>query len=200
MPNSNSPREEAAQTPVSAASKSGLGREARAALLRVRTGPKCPEGSLRELTWDSKPDCGIATMRKALTKDTARPTHRTKDWAELGCCRPTHPPPVTGRWGQPEPEGGNPGTREALSTKLQAGFIANQDFLGFWMVNICLRRCPGCTPRKPSGRDGGGDRSQWPPSPNIWSPKLLRPGKGTKRRSNGVCSSEDYLNTWTWVA
>ena len=62
MPNSNSHSREAAQTPVSAASKSGLGREARAALLRVRTGPKCPEGSLRELTWDSKPDCGIATM------------------------------------------------------------------------------------------------------------------------------------------
>ena len=44
-----------------------LGREAWAALLRIRTGPECPEGSLRELTWDSKPDCGIATTRKALT-------------------------------------------------------------------------------------------------------------------------------------
>ena len=31
---------------------------------------------------------------------------------------------------------GNPDPREASSTKLQAGFIANQDFLGFWMVNI----------------------------------------------------------------
>ena len=67
MPNSNSPREEAAQTPVSAASKWGLGREVLAALLRVRTGPECPEGNLRELTWDSKPDCGITTTRKALT-------------------------------------------------------------------------------------------------------------------------------------
>ena len=38
-----------------------LGREARVALLRVRTGPECPEGNLRELTWASKPDCGIAT-------------------------------------------------------------------------------------------------------------------------------------------
>ena len=51
-----------------ATSKWGLGREAQAALLRVRTGPECPEGNLRELTnWASKPDCGIATMRKALT-------------------------------------------------------------------------------------------------------------------------------------
>ena len=45
----------------------GLGREARAALLRVRTRPECPEGNLRDLTWVSKPDCRIATMQKALT-------------------------------------------------------------------------------------------------------------------------------------
>ena len=64
---------EAAQMPASTTSKRGLGREAQAALLRVRTGPECPEGNLRELTWASKPDCGIATMRKALTLDTTRP-------------------------------------------------------------------------------------------------------------------------------
>ena len=67
MPNGNSPSREVAQTPASATSKWGLGREARAALIRVRTRPECTEGNLRELTWDSKPDCGIATMRKALT-------------------------------------------------------------------------------------------------------------------------------------
>ena len=49
---------EAAQTPAPATSKQGLGREVRAALLRVRTRPECPEGNLRELTWASKPDCG----------------------------------------------------------------------------------------------------------------------------------------------
>ena len=64
MPNGNSPSREAAQTPASTTSKQGLGREAWAALLRVRTGP---EGNLRELTWASKPDCEIATTRKALT-------------------------------------------------------------------------------------------------------------------------------------
>ena len=58
MPNGNSPSGEAAQMPAPATSKQGLGREAWAALLRVRTGP---EGNLRELTWASKPDCGIAT-------------------------------------------------------------------------------------------------------------------------------------------
>ena len=67
MPNGNSPTGEAAQTASPATGKWGLGREARAAVLRVRTGPECPEGSLRELTWASKPDCGIATPRKALT-------------------------------------------------------------------------------------------------------------------------------------
>ena len=67
MPNGNSPSGEAAQMPASSTSKWGLGRMVRATLLRVRTGPKCPEGNLRELTWASKPDCGIATMQKALT-------------------------------------------------------------------------------------------------------------------------------------
>ena len=67
MPNSNSPSREATQMSASATSKQGLGREAWAALLRVRTGPKCPKGNLRELTWPSKPDCGIAITQKALT-------------------------------------------------------------------------------------------------------------------------------------
>ena len=67
MPNSNSPSGEAAQTPASATSKLGLGKEAWAALLRVRTRPKCPKGNLRELTWNSNPDCGIAITQKALT-------------------------------------------------------------------------------------------------------------------------------------
>ena len=67
MPNGNSPSAEAAQTPAPATSKQGLGREAWAALLRLRTGPEYPKGNLRELTWSRKPDCGIATTRKALT-------------------------------------------------------------------------------------------------------------------------------------
>ena len=61
------PSGEAAHTLASATSKRGLDREAWAALLRVRTGPECPEGNLRELTRDSNPDCGIAILGKALT-------------------------------------------------------------------------------------------------------------------------------------
>ena len=67
MSSGNSPSGEAAQTPAFTTSKWGLGRKARAALLRVRTRPECPVGNLRDLTWASKPDCGIATMQKALT-------------------------------------------------------------------------------------------------------------------------------------
>ena len=59
MPSGNSPSGEAVQTPASATSKRGLGREVWAALLRVRTRPECPEGNRRELTWASKPDYGI---------------------------------------------------------------------------------------------------------------------------------------------
>ena len=73
------PSGEAAQTLASTTSKRGLGREAQTALLRVRTRPECPKGNLRELTWDSKPDCVITTKPKALTYNTARPAHRTKD-------------------------------------------------------------------------------------------------------------------------
>ena len=42
--------------PASATTKWGLGREARAALFRVRIRPECPECKQSELTWASKPD------------------------------------------------------------------------------------------------------------------------------------------------
>ena len=61
MPSGNSPSGEAAQTPAPAISKQGLGREALAALPRVRIWPECPEHNLSKLTWASKPDCEIAT-------------------------------------------------------------------------------------------------------------------------------------------
>ena len=49
MPNINSQRRSSPDA-VSDTSKQGLNREAPAALLRVRTGPECPKGNLRELT------------------------------------------------------------------------------------------------------------------------------------------------------
>ena len=95
--------------------------EARAAWLRVRTRPECPEGNLKELTWASKPDCGIATMRKSSPNlRHHQATHRTKDLTEIAGFRPS---PSGDR--QPELEEGNRSPRETLSTKLQAGFFAN---------------------------------------------------------------------------
>jgi len=35
--------------------------EARAASVRVRIGPECPEHYLSEITWASQPDCRITT-------------------------------------------------------------------------------------------------------------------------------------------
>ena len=61
--------------PAPATSKRGLGREARAALLRVRTGPECPERYLSELTWASKPDSAITTTRKASPNLRHRQAH-----------------------------------------------------------------------------------------------------------------------------
>ena len=75
-PYGNSPSGEAAQMPASAISKQGLGREAQAASLRLRIWPECPKRYLSGLIWASKPDCGIATMQKALRHCQA--THRTK--------------------------------------------------------------------------------------------------------------------------
>ena len=92
------PSGKAAQTLASATSKWGLGGEAQAALLRVRTGPECPKGNLRELTWDSKPDCGRAIMQKALQKKKKKrcPFH----YRGLECkSRKSRNPRVTGKCG-----------------------------------------------------------------------------------------------------
>ena len=57
---------------ASATSKWGLNREEQAALLKVRTGPECPEDNLRELTWFRNPNCGIARERKKKRKGRER--------------------------------------------------------------------------------------------------------------------------------
>ena len=89
---------------------------------------------------------------------------------------------------------------------------ANQDFLGFWTVDIHqeghsqrsapqkrhtahLRRWASCTPRKPSGRNGGGHKSLPLCSSSTWPPELLRPGKGTKHRPNQVYTFVAYPST-----
>ena len=59
------PSREAAQTPASTTSNLGLGREAQAALLRVRTGPECPKRNLSELTWDTSPALFVVMLSQA---------------------------------------------------------------------------------------------------------------------------------------
>ena len=49
------PGEKQHRCPHQTTSKRRLGREVRAALLRVRTRPECPEDNRRELTWASNP-------------------------------------------------------------------------------------------------------------------------------------------------
>ena len=55
--------------PAPTTRKWGLNREAWAALLRVRTGPECPEDNLRELRSDSTPNCGMAREREKKKKE-----------------------------------------------------------------------------------------------------------------------------------
>ena len=88
-----SPSGGAAQIPVT--SKRGLGREAQAPSLRLRIWPECPERYLSELIWASKPDCGIATTRKAspnLRHSQARAQNKGLNREPAA----DHPPPVTG--------------------------------------------------------------------------------------------------------
>ena len=147
------PSTKVAQTLASTTSKLGLNREARAALLRVRTRPECPEGNLRELTWDSNPNCGIAREREE-KKERGRererenhpmkspnlrhcwPTHRTKDWAntrgEQAGCGEAHSLVEAGRqtWGCQSRKG-------APSTKLRAGsqLLTKTSWYSGWLTS-----------------------------------------------------------------
>ena len=92
--------------------------------------------------------------------------------------------------------------------------IANHISLGSWMADVHqeghslrsapqrrhtahLRWCSCGTPGKPSGQDQIKIHN---PSgtvhlPSIWSPELLRPGKGTKHTPNQVCALVEYSRT-----
>ena len=104
---------------------------------------------------------------------------------------------------------GNHGPREASYTKLQANFVANQDFLGFSMVDIhrkgCsqrsapqkrhavhLRRHARCTPRRRSGLDWGGDKSQT--STGGHCAPTWEGHKTQAQPSLRLCGVPEYLN------
>ena len=93
--------------------------------------------------------------------------------------------------------------RGQLSTKLQAGFFADEDFLGFWTVNAHLRRCTGCTPRKPSSRNGEainrGDCAHQPPHhlscSDLGRTQNAGPTNSVPLRTSWVPEPE-WLSTW----
>ena len=65
------PKKIKSATVSTVSSKWGWKGEEQTALLRVRTGPECPEGNRRELTWDSNLNCGMAREREKIN----RPEH-----------------------------------------------------------------------------------------------------------------------------
>ena len=137
---------------------------------------------------------------------------------ELASSRPAHPLPEAGsQAGNSQSWQGAIGFRDSIIYQTASRLpVANQVFLGSWMVDthqegrsqtsapqrrhmVHLKRCSGCTPRKPSGWDWGGNKTYCLSgrlcSPSIWSPEVLRPGKGTKREPNQVCAFEEYPKT-----
>ena len=71
MPNHNSHWRNSPDTRIRqqwvGAEQGGMG-----CMLRVRTRPECPEDNLRELTWDSNPNCGIARERERENRERER--------------------------------------------------------------------------------------------------------------------------------
>ena len=124
---------------------------------------------------------------------------------ELASCGPAPPhyPEAEKQVGnsQSQKARGNLGPRDGILHQTVSRLpVANQVFLGSWMVDICqegcsqraasqrthtahLRWCSCDTPGKLSGWDRGGDKMHRPPgtgcSSSTWLPELLRPGKGT---------------------
>ena len=125
---------------ASATSIGGLNGEEWVALLRVRTGPECPEGNRRELMWDSNLNCGTGREREKINQpELTASLRRTKGLSnsreELAGRGLAHAPPEAGGRGQGK--GGNLAPEMAPPTKLPTGLqFLTKDFLRFWMVNI----------------------------------------------------------------
>ena len=202
-------------------------RKAWAALLRVRTEPECLEGNLRELTWDSNPNCGIArereekkkkkkertVLQKALTWCTARPPHRTKDWVdttgELAGYRLAHPPLEAGRQAgnsQSQKARGKLSHRDGIPNQTANGLpVANHYFWGFWMVDIHQE---GCRQRLAPQRRHAAHLRWHSQVARTWG-ECARQAPGRLscldlRRAQNAGPTEstlaEYPRTWTWAA
>ena len=144
---------------MSSISERGLDWEAWAAssVLRVRTSPECPEcheDSLRELTWYSNPNCGIARERKkkrifpqkalmcSLSGSQNKGLSEYQMRASWLCTGSFLSPPLEAERQACEAvragrQGAISAQRQASFTKLSRLLVANYVFLGSWMVDIC---------------------------------------------------------------
>ena len=139
---------------------------------------------------------------------------------ELAGCRLAHPPPGAERQAgnsQSWKTRGNLGPRNGILHQTARRLpVANQYFLGFWTVDNCQEGLSqGLAPQKrhmahlrwrshahPGNPEAGTKKVirctahlRRVHSPSTRSPKLLRPGKGTKCRPNRVCAFVEYLRT-----
>ena len=222
------PSREVAQMLASATGKLGLNREAWAALLRVRTGPECPEGNLRELTWDSNPNCGIAKERKKKKKQRerdrqtenypaksrnlrhCRAAHRTKDWAntrgELAGCGLAHPPLEAGRQerGSQSQKGAILAPEMASSTKMQAGFqlLTKTSWYSGWLTPTRRVTARDQLPRRDIWHTWDG-RAHCHPGNQVAGTgeviKMHRPPGTVRLPTPGRLSSLDLGSTWSPV-
>ena len=238
-PNRNSQRRSSPDTHVhqqwAGAEQGGTG-----CMLRVRTGPECLEDKLRELTWDSSPNCGIAWEKK--NKKTKKNFPGKSSEAQLGLLKEQRtewipeesstavdqPLPLpwwprgrwvrarAGRWGAiSAPE-------IASSTKLWAGsqLLTKSSWDPGWLTSTKRITVRDQLPRRDTQHTWDSALLVHPgnwaaetrevirhsthpgrvPLLSTRSLELLRPGKGTKRRPNGICAFVEYPRTWTWAA
>ena len=162
--------------------------------------------------WDRNPNHWVATEKEKEERERerenfptkssnlrhCRPTHRTKDWAntrgELASSGQAHPLPETGRQvgdSQSQKARGKLIPRDSILHQTASRLpVANQVFLGSWMVDICqeghsqrsapqrrhtahLRWHSCCTPRKPSSWDGKMIRHTAPPGESALAKHLV---------------------------
>ena len=160
MPNCNSQWRSGPDTHVHHQQAGAENREVQAILLMVRTGPECPEGNLREITWDSNSNRGIARERKKKKKEERERENFPTKSSKLRHCQAcsqnkglskyqrrasrqqTGPSPAKGKGGRPvtaraKRQGANSAPETILYQTASRHPVGNQVFLGPWTVDIC---------------------------------------------------------------
>ena len=203
--------------PASATSKWGQNREEPAALLRVRTGPECPEGDRRELLWVTNLNCGTAREREKINRPEhpAGPfTEQRKNWAIPEKSQPEADRPSPRRRQEAAGRGKGPTRPQRRHPHQTANRlpVSNQrppEILDGWHLpggsrletsspeqtqgtpDWCARKLRLGPRRGEGARHPGRERPA-----SSWRPELLG-GEGTKRRPNRVRVFVENPNTGT---